>query len=69
MDQNINKTIIASSKSQAREIFEQDFKNSIDKKNDHNYKIAMKLDSIEYQQIINQTVFYATESYNGYYNL
>ena len=57
MDQNINKTIIASSKSQAREIFEQDFKNSIDTKNDHNYKMAMKLDSIEYQQIINQTVF------------
>ena len=29
MDQNINKTVIASSKIQAREIFEHDFKNSI----------------------------------------
>ena len=57
MDQNINKTVIASSKSQAREIFENDFKNSMDVDNDHNYKMAMKFDSVEYQQIINQSVF------------
>ena len=33
-------------------------------KNDQNYKMAMKLDSIEYQQIINQSSFSATDSYN-----
>ena len=51
IDQNINKRVIASCKSQARELFEHDFKNSLETKNDHNYKMAMKLDSIEYQQI------------------
>ena len=51
-------------KMQAREIFEHEFKTSIDTKNDHNYKMALKLDSIEYQQIINESTFYATESYN-----
>ena len=38
MDQNIYKTVIASSKQQAREIFENQFRNSIQTDNDHKYK-------------------------------
>ena len=62
MDQNINKTVIATSKSQAREIFENDFKNSMDTDNDHNYKKQIKIDKIEYEQIISQSSFSATKS-------
>jgi hypothetical protein len=62
LDQNINKTVIASSKMQAREIFEHDFKNSMDANNDNNYKKQIKIDKIEYEQNINQSVFRATKS-------
>ena len=43
MDQNINKTVIASSKQQAREIFENEFRNSIQRDNDHNYKKSIQI--------------------------
>ncbi len=43
LDQNINKTVIASSKVQAREIFEHNFRNSIQTDNNHNYKKQFKL--------------------------
>ena len=51
MKKNINQTVIASSKIQAREIFEHDLKNSMDVDNDHNYKKQIKIDNIEYEQI------------------
>ncbi len=43
LEQNINKTIIASTKAQAQEIFKQDFMNSIERDNDYNYKKQFKL--------------------------
>ena len=59
LDQNINKTIIASSKIQAREIFENDFRNSIQTDNDHNYKKTIEIENIEYEQVLNESVFTA----------
>ena len=37
-EENINKTIIASSKTGAQDIFKNEFMNSIERDNDHNYK-------------------------------
>ncbi len=37
LEQNINKIIIASTKSQAQEIFKRDFMNSIEQENDYNF--------------------------------
>ena len=43
LQQNINKTIIASTKLQAQQIFKQDFMNIIERDNDYNYKKQFKL--------------------------
>ena len=37
LEQNINKTIVASSKAEAQDIFKNEFMNSIERDNDHNY--------------------------------
>ena len=59
LDQSINKTVIASNKMQAREIFENDFRNSIQTDNNHNYKKTIEIENIDYEQILNESVFTA----------
>ena len=44
---------------QAREIFENDFRNSIQTDNDHNYKKTIEIENIHYEQILNESVFTA----------
>jgi hypothetical protein len=62
LEPNINKTIIASTKSNAQEIFKQVFMNRIERDNDYNCKKTVQMDEIDVLQTTNESSFKPTKS-------
>jgi hypothetical protein len=63
-DQNINKTVIASTIAEAEQIFDYEFRNSVSHANEHRYEKELNIKTIDYEQFLNESTFTPTKSSN-----